>query len=135
MNYLLFIEPTADWLQWADEGAVLLLVVVILGFILKALPTWKEVKLAEIKVRDKESEALGQLSGSLGQLGIVINEIAVEQRKSTDNLLILQRVNAKESSHLSESVNILSGRLDKLENVLMGQGQNYDGESQTVTAN
>lgn len=129
MNNLL-LQTSAGWEQWIGESSVaVLLVFLFLGFLLKALPTWREIKIAEFTVRTKEAEASGQLSisltsfanaqnqlaNALGQLGETVKDIAIEQKKATDNVMILQRVNANESEKLSNSVDNLIERMDTLE--------------------
>ncbi len=123
--FLLFFFQDAgsfDLKNWLGEGVTFSLVVVFMWFCLKALPTWKEVQLERMKVRDKESESLGALGNSLGQLSSsltqnseVMNNIALEQRKATENVLILQRVSADQSNKLADSVDTLTNRIETLE--------------------
>lgn len=131
MNYFLLFQADFAWEKYIGEGIAITLIIVILGFILKALPVWKEVKLAELKTREKEAEvqvqvaaALGTLGGSLSQLGTVIHDIAIEQRRATDTVQILQRVNSAEAEKISNSVDGLLMRMDNFENALEEQGIN-----------
>lgn len=133
MNFLLLLFQTdsSGWEKYIGEGIAVSLIIVILGFILKALPTWKEVKLAELKTREKEAEvqiqvagALGMLGGSLSQLGTVIHDIAIEQRRATDTVQILQRVNSEESERIFQSVDGLVVRIDGFEQILEEHGLN-----------
>lgn len=135
---LLFILQTVlpEWERWVGQGVAVTLVIVFLGFLLRALPTWKEVKIEEFKIRQKEAEASGQVAGSLtllanaqiqqsaalGQLGETIKDIAIEQKKATDNVLILQRVNANEAQNIAQAVDTLNERLDTLEDNFKEQG-------------
>lgn len=115
MNFLIFVLLQNEWTAYIGEGAVFSLVLVMLGFILKMLPTWKEIRIEEMKVRLKSAESIGNLGNSLNQLGIVMNNVAIEQRKSTENVLILQRVSADESRNLTSAVDELLERMDLLE--------------------
>lgn len=133
---ILLLQTLPGWEQWIGDSVVVLLVCVFLAFLLKALPTWKEIKIAEFNVRTKEAEASGQLSVSLtsfaqaqnqlanalGQLGETVKDIAIEQKKATDNVLILQRVNANEAQNISQTVDTLIERLDTLEDNFKEQG-------------
>lgn len=130
MNLLLLLtEVDPGWGQWIGEGVAISLIALILFFILKALPIWKEVRLAEINVRDKEADALGQLSNSLNglatsqtQISETLQNVAIEQRRATDNVKLLQRVGADESAALSQAVETLAGRMDNLEETLKEEG-------------
>ena len=119
---LLFLQSEINWERWIGESIVFALVVAILVFILKALPIWKEIKLAEINVRDKEAESLGQLGNALNQIGDTMKDVAIEQRRATDNVKILQRANADESNNIIQSVDALNERLDTLEETMQEQG-------------
>lgn len=126
----------SDWLQIVGQGAVATLVVVILGFLLRALPTFKEIKMKELEVRTKEAEASGQVaisltilanaqnqqSAALHALGETIKDIAIEQKKATENVLILQRVNSSEAQNISQTVDTLIERIDTLEDNFKEQG-------------
>ena len=129
--FAFFLQSATTWSDYASQGAVFSLVVVLLMFILKVLPTWKEIRLAELSVRTKEAESIGSLGNSLNQLGSVMNNIAIEQRKSTENVLILQRVSASESRNLSHAVDELLERMAKLEESL---DDNLDCEEKRKTA-
>ncbi|MGH9942837.1 MAG: hypothetical protein ACRD9R_10835 [Pyrinomonadaceae bacterium] len=106
----------------APYGPTVILLFLVLGFVLKFAPTWKEVRLKELElrreelaVRDKESMALGSLSVGLSNLSEVLQSIAVEQRRATETIEILQRVNADASDKLTTHVQSLAQRLDKVE--------------------
>lgn len=128
-SLLLTDAVNSGWEQWIGEGVAISLIALILFFILKALPIWKEVRLAEINVRDREAEALGQLSGSINglaasqtQISETLRDVAIEQRRATDNVKLLQRVGADESATLSQAVETLAVRMDDLEETLKEEG-------------
>ncbi len=138
----------SEWLQIVGQGAVATLVVVILGFLLRAMPTWKEIKMKELEVRTKEAEASGQVafsltilanaqnqqSAALHTLGETIKDIAIEQKKATENVLILQRVNSNEAQNISQTVETLIERIDTLEDNFKEQGF-YATRPKAVTKN
>ena len=113
---------------WRDLGPLLqygptvILLLVILGFLLKALPTWKEIKLKELDLRGHDIETRGEEAKALSSLAIVLRDVAVEQRKATEEtqratetIDILQRVNSDVSDRLAGSVAALNDRLERLE--------------------
>lgn len=132
MDILLLQTTLTDYAQWGIAGAIVFLIVVVLAFLLKALPTWKEVRLAEIKVREKEADSraaqatsFGELSGALSTIGNVLNNVAIEQRHATEKVQLLQRVNADTSERAEEKVDQLieiveqfSVRLDSFEGLI-----------------
>jgi len=115
---------------WTDIGPLLqygptiVLLVLVLGFLLKALPTWKEVKLKELELRGYDVETRGEEAKALSALSTVLREVAVEQRKATDEqrrttetIDILQRVNSDANDRLAASVAVLNDRLERLEKI------------------
>jgi predicted transcriptional regulator len=134
---LLFLQDVGfEWQRYIGEGVAFLMFITLLTFILRLLPTWKEVRIKDIEVRTKEAETAGQiatalvqsataqtqLGTALNQLGQTVKDIAIEQRQATENVMILQRVSANESQNLSETVNHLIERMDTLEENLAPQG-------------
>jgi len=105
-------------------GPTIILLFFILGFLLKALPTWKEVKLKELELRGSDIETRGKEAEALSSLSTVLHEVAVEQRKATDeqkraaqSIDILQRVNSDASDRLAVNVALLNDRLERLEKI------------------
>ena len=93
---------------------------------LRLMPVWlahkKELKLREFetrsieaKARSEQAGALEALAGSVGQLSGTLRDIAIEQRRATDTIKILQRVNADSAQSLNQNVTLLGERLDRLE--------------------
>ena len=126
---ILLLQTAAGWETWLREGISISLIILILGFILKLLPSWKEVKLAEIDVRKEEAKAQVQIANSLGALGTSLNQIsttmnnvAIEQRRATDNVKILYRATADENSNIINSVDGLMERMDSFEEKLEEKG-------------
>jgi hypothetical protein len=112
--FLLQVTDPSTYAQFGIAGALVMLIVVFLGFVLKALPTWKEVRLAEITVREKEADARAAQSTSFGKLSDVLDSIAVKQKEDINKVLLLQRVNADSSENIDEKFDIVIEHIDKL---------------------
>ncbi len=102
--------------------AAVLVLVLILIFVLRALPSWKEVKLAEIKVREVEADSrtqeasvFGKLSDTLGSMSSLMERITIDQRRDTEKMHILQRVNADASDKILSKLDTLDQMADSLE--------------------
>lgn len=126
MIAFIFQDVAELWTKIADQGIAIAVLALILFFVIilvtKILPSWERIRTAEVESVKAQAAALGllgstigQLSGSLNQMGDVTKEIAVEQKKATENVLILQRVSTAQSNNLAESVDNLSERIEKLE--------------------
>src|ERR1700752_601700 len=90
-------------------------VVILLLLLWKGLPVWREVKLRELDIRHEEVGALGQLSDGLTSIAAVLKSVGVEQRKATDTIELMQRVNSDAAERLEVNIKMLSDRLDELE--------------------
>lgn len=97
--------------------AAIIVLLLILGFFLRALPYWKEVKLAEIKVRESEAQArtqessvFGKFSDSINSISGVLERIVLDQQRENENTRLLQRVTADASDKILT-------RLDALDEV------------------
>jgi hypothetical protein len=123
---LLLFQTTVDdltgvpWSQLQTAiGAVVVLFLILL-FFLRVIPTivsaWKEIRLAEVNVREKEAEADRQQAASTGQLSEVLNNIAVKHQYAIDKVLLLQRVNADSSEHANEKFDLVIEHIDNLTN-------------------
>lgn len=137
-----------DWTQFGMAGAVVFVVVAILFAILKGLPTYRDIKNREFDVRTEEAKVTGQIStallqsataqsqlaGSLEALGSTISTVVVEQRKTTDNLIILQRSTASETDNLFDTVGVVVERMDSLEEAIKDNGINVSTRPKAVTA-
>lgn len=115
---LFFLQSEAiPWGQIATFGPTVVLLALILWFVMKMAPTWKEVKFKEIEVRSDENRVKAEQATALNSLAIVLREIAVEQRKATENIDISQRVNADAAERLSSTVALVARRVDSLEDL------------------
>jgi hypothetical protein len=114
-----------ETIKWQDVviwGPTTVMFGMLLWFLIKMAPTWKEIRLRELDVRLSEAKASTEMASALGQLGTgldtiaeTLNNIAVEQRHATDTIKILQRVNSDQSDELSRNVAILTDRMDRFE--------------------
>lgn len=105
------------WEQILSLPAAIVVLILILLAVLKAMPHWKEIKLAEISVREKEAESrvnessvFAKMSDALNSISTVLQTITVEQRRDSERLHLLQRVNADTNDKIL-------ARLDSLDNL------------------
>jgi len=101
--------------QILTYGPTAVLLALLLATILKLAPTWKEVRLRELDIRAGESAIREKEAEALGRLAEVLQSIAVEQRRATETIEILQRVNADASDSLSGNVRLLTDRIASIE--------------------
>ncbi len=114
MFFLLQAE-SVPWGQIATFGPTVVLLALILWFLIRMAPVWKEVKFKELEVRGDESKVKGEQATALNSLASVLRDVSVEQRRATENIEISQRVNAELADRLSTSLQLLARRLDGLE--------------------
>jgi hypothetical protein len=139
---LLFFQlDITSWDKILGLPYALIVLVLVLWFILKALPTWKEVKLADNESRKAEAAAIGtlstaiiSLSNSQSQFSAVVNNLAIEQKRSLDQVRIMQRVSVSSSDILAETVQQLADQTQILnERVEQLEGQNNEtGSTQKI---
>ena len=90
-------------------------IVILTLLLFKGLPVWREIKLREMDLRREVAEALGKLGDGLGKMATVLNSVAIEQRKATDTIELMQRVNADAAERLEDNIRMLGDRFDELE--------------------
>lgn len=103
------------WMQYVAFGPGFIALVLILIFLIRMAPTWKEVKLRELELRSNEVNVRGEEAKALGALANVLDSVALRQREASENLEIMQRVNADASQKLTVNVAGLNDRLDRME--------------------
>jgi hypothetical protein len=103
-------------------GGEVIIIVLMLGFVLRIIPSWKEVRLSDNETKKLEAAAIGSLATALTslansqtQLAGVMDKIAVEQKQNIESVKILQRVNASSNEQLTDAVYSLTERIDRLE--------------------
>jgi hypothetical protein len=106
-----FINLDKLW-SW---GPALIQLGLVLVFLIRVAPTWKEVRLRELDIRASEGAIREKEAEALGRLADVLQSIAVEQRHATETIKILQRVNADASDHLTTNIRLLSDRITQIE--------------------
>lgn len=101
-------------------------IITILALLLwKYLPTWKEVRLRELEVSEKQALSMGgmaestkQLATVMGGLASTLKSVTIEQRRATETNEILQRMNTESAEMISQSVYELKNRMGELEKTL-----------------
>lgn len=112
------MPPTGDsqvWSQVLLYGPTTVMLALILLFLIRLAPVWKEVQLKKIEAGREETVVKHEQAVALGQLAGALKEIAVEQRRATEEVGILQRVNAETADQVSLSVKQLSKRIEEME--------------------
>ena len=113
---LLMLQGDAPgWAQIAQFGPTVVLLALILAFLVRIAPMWKEIRLKEIDLRADENVVKREQAGALSQLAGALKDIAVEQRRATEEVGILQRANNDTNDRLVHTVQGLTERLDKVE--------------------
>lgn len=112
------------WDKLIALPAALIVLIVILMFFLRVMPYWKEVKLAEIKVREKEADArtneasvFAQQSNALSQMLNVTQQTVADQRRDTEKTHILQRVNADATDKILNKLDMFDELAEGHENI------------------
>lgn len=113
----LFLQAELAWSQIIQLGPTVVILALILIFLIRVAPTWKEIRLKELELRGEENVVKREQAGALTQLAGALKEIAVEQRRATEEVNILQRVNSDSNDRLSHHVHTLTERLERLEDV------------------
>jgi|HubBroStandDraft_6_1064221.scaffolds.fasta_scaffold222131_3 hypothetical protein len=129
---MLLMLQGGEMLQFSQlylYGPTVVILAMVLAFMLRALPTWRVMKTRELDIREIEAQArssqadaLKSLGDSLGGLGSALNRnsevlsnVAIEQRRATDAIRLLQRINGDSTDHLRATVEDLVSRLAEIE--------------------
>lgn len=115
---ILFLQTTApepSWVQLVQYGPTVVILALLLWFALRLAPIWKEVKVRELDLRADENVVKREQTVALASLADVIKDIALIQRKATENIEIMQRVNADSNDRVVHAVQSLTERVDKVE--------------------
>ncbi len=117
---LVLIDPGLSELK--NFAPTIIMAFIIIWGVLKALPTWRDVKMRELEIREKEIAQRVESAVSTGKLADVLENIAVEQRQATEAIQVAQRVNVNSNEKLAHtvddlvhSVDHLNDRMDKVE--------------------
>lgn len=115
---VLLLQGAGDWPslpQMVQYGPTIIILVLLLGSLIRLAPVWKEIRLKELDIRAEEATVKGQQAAALSSLAQVLKEIAVEQRRATETIEILQRVNAQTSDQLTAGLNVVERRIEQME--------------------
>jgi hypothetical protein len=118
VSALLFALLQGDVFTWGQiigYGPTVVLFALLLWFLMRIAPTWKEIKLKELDIRTDENKVKSEEAAALNALASVLKDIAVEQRRATESIEISQRVNAESADRFSQSVAVLARRVEGLE--------------------
>ena len=116
--FLQELPQIPSWVQYVNYGQTVLILALLAAWSLRALPHWKEVRLRDADVRSEDNVIKREMAVSLGRLAEALKEIAVEQRRATENIEISQRVAADTSERVSNSVAVVHHRMDEIEQKL-----------------
>lgn len=122
IHMLLFFQDTLAWSQLIQFGPTVVMLALFFWFVIRLAPMWKEIKLRELDVRLEENGVKREQASALGQLAEALRSIAVEQRKATEEVGIMQRMNADSSDNLSSNVKALTQRVDVIQKQI-GEGR------------
>lgn len=125
-------QPTGESQLWSQAllyGPTTVMLALILLFLIRLAPVWKEVQLKKIEAGREETVVKHEQAAALGQLAGALKEIAVEQRRATEEVGILQRVNAETADQVSVSVKQLSRRLDDMESRITRTSPHHESEA------
>jgi len=110
---LLLFDPGLTELK--NFAPTIIITFLALWAVVKLAPTWKEVKMRELDLREKEMAQREQQAIAIQSLAEVTRDIAVEQKHATEALRIAERVNIREGEKLSDTVREMSGRMEVME--------------------
>jgi hypothetical protein len=114
MTFAFALQGWTDLGPLLQYGPTVILLVLILAFLLKAMPTWKEIKLKEIDAKVADSKARVAQSSALESVSKVLYEVAIEQRRAADTVKIMQRINSRSADELAEEVQLLREQLEQV---------------------
>lgn len=92
------------------SSLLLAVLVIVAYFLTKNAPTWEKLKLRRLDVEEKQTAAMLRFAD-------VLENIAVDQRRSTDANKLLLRVNADATERLVDSTDALVARVERLESL------------------
>jgi hypothetical protein len=113
---LAFVDP--GFAELKNFAPTIVMTFLILWTVLRVTPTWKEVKMRQMDVREKEIAALAELSTAVRTQAEVTREIAIVQKDATDALRVAERVEIKRGERLAESVQEVANSVQEVTNRL-----------------
>jgi len=99
---LAFLDPS--WSELKNFAPTIVIAFLVMWATIKLAPTWKEVKMRELDIREKEVLQREQQAVVIQSLADTTRDIAIEQKHATEALRIAERVTIREGEKLAETV-------------------------------
>lgn len=103
--------------QVVAYGPTVIILLLLLIFAVRMAPTYKEIKLKEFDVRDREAAARQEQAASLSNLAAVIKDVAIEQQRATENneeMKLVLRSAMRENETVSRRLTEIERTLDEM---------------------
>lgn len=120
LGLLAFFDP--GFSEVKNFAPTILMVFLVLWATIKLAPTWKEVKMRELDIREKEVAQREQSAIALQSMAETTRDIAIEQKHSSEALRIAERVSIREGDKLNataqevrDSMHGVSARVEAVE--------------------
>jgi len=110
---LLFLDPGFSEIK--NMAPTIVLVFVVIWGVIKLAPTWKEVKMRELDIREKEVTQREQQSMAVQTLAECTRDIAIEMKHTAEALRIAERVTIMRGEALQHLTEDLEARVDALD--------------------
>jgi len=117
---LLLLDPSFSEIK--NFAPTIIFAFVIIWGVIRLAPTWKEVKMREMDIREKEVVQREHQAMATQALAETTRDIAIETKYSIEALRIAERVTIREGEKLSETtreikeaVQTVAGRVDAME--------------------
>lgn len=110
---LVLLDPGLSELK--NFAPTIIMAFLIIWCVIKLAPTWKEVKMRDMDIREKEIAQREQQAIGIQSLAEVVRDIAIEQKHATEALRIAERVTMREAEKLGEAVHEVTARFEILE--------------------
>lgn len=110
---MLIFDPGLSELR--NFAPTIIIAFLMLWTVIKLAPTWKEVKMREMDIREKEVGQREHQAVAIQTLAEVTRDIAIEQKHTAEALRIAERVTIMRSEELKNVAQELQGHLDALD--------------------
>lgn len=135
---LALLQIDAPWRDFIAFGPGFVALIMILFFLIRMAPTYKEVKLRDLDLRSHEVDVRAKEAESLTALSKVLYEVAVEQRRAADAVKIMQHINSRSADNLSDNVDTLDENVrtlsDQVEKLHHRLDERVNNGTDTATA-
>jgi len=110
------------WDKLLSFGPSVATIAILIWGVVKMGPLWKDVKMRELEIRNVEANVkqqevsmLTKLADTLAGFAGLLEKVAVDHRRASEEMAILQRVNSDQADQLTREVRLLSSRMERLE--------------------